>query len=79
MIKLSIVSPEKELFNGEVTQISLPGKQGRFTIFPNHAPIISSLDIGEIRYITIEGVEHSLEIEEGFVECSNNHVTLCLS
>ena len=56
MIQLSIVSPEKELFNGTVTQITLPGKKGRFAIFPNHAPIISSLSRGEVRYITVEEI-----------------------
>lgn len=39
-LQLNIVSPEKELFNGEVSQVTLPGLLGQFTILPNHAPIV---------------------------------------
>lgn len=79
MITLSILSPEKELFNGEVKQISLPGTKGRFMILNNHAPIISSLQAGVVLYITNDDVEHSLEIEEGFVEGHRNIVSVCIS
>jgi F-type H+-transporting ATPase subunit epsilon len=50
-LQLNIVSPEKELFNGEVSQVTLPGLLGQFTILPNHAPIVSSLKKGEIIYV----------------------------
>ena len=79
MITLSILSPEKELFNGEVKQISLPGTKGRFMILQNHAPIISSLQAGVVIYTTNEDVEQSLEIEEGFIEAHKNVISVCIS
>ena len=79
MIELSIVSPEKELFKGDIKQITLPGTKGRFTILENHAPIVSSLRKGVVHYVAMEGIEHDLEIEEGFIEASKNRISVCIS
>jgi F-type H+-transporting ATPase subunit epsilon len=49
-IHLEIVNPEKLLFSGEVDSVSLPGKGGYLGILPGHAPLLSELQIGEIRY-----------------------------
>lgn len=76
---LSIVSPERELFSGEIKEITVPGAAGEFTILVNHAPIVSSLVKGEVKYVTMEGDAHTLAISEGFVESSDNVVTLCVS
>ena len=38
-LHLNIVSPEKEVFNGEVKSVTLPGTSGVFSILPQHAPI----------------------------------------
>ena len=48
-LKLDIVSPEKQLFSGEVEGATFPGDKGRFTVLYNHAPIISTLGEGNIR------------------------------
>lgn len=77
-LQLNIVSPEKELFNGEVSQVTLPGLLGQFTILPNHAPIVSSLKKGEIIYVS-GNKECKLEINGGFVELSNGNVSVCVS
>jgi len=77
-LQLNIVSPEKELFNGDVSQVTLPGLLGQFTILPNHAPIVSSLKKGEIIYVA-GNKECKLEINGGFVELSNGNVSVCVS
>ncbi|MBR7086334.1 MAG: hypothetical protein IKI47_02165, partial [Prevotella sp.] len=48
MLKLKIVSPEKIEFDGEVESVLVPGTVGQFEIFPDHAPIISSLEKGSV-------------------------------
>lgn len=78
-LKLSIVSPEKEIYNGEVSSVTLPGTTGVFSILPQHAPIVSSLKAGKVTYVTAEGGEHSLDIESGFVEMSNGEASVCVS
>ena len=44
-LHLDIVSPDKEIFNGEVDSVTLPGTLGSFTILSKHAPIVSSLSL----------------------------------
>lgn len=77
-IFLSILSPEKTVFEGDVRSVRLPGSAGSFTILPHHAPIVSSLKKGVIIYKTGDG-EQSIEIESGFVEKSDEKVSVCIS
>lgn len=74
---LNIVSPEKEIFSGEVERVTLPGTMGSFSILPRHAPIVSSLQAGTLVYAT-DGEEHSLDIRSGFVEMNHGKVTVCI-
>lgn len=77
-LQLNIVSPEKELFNGEVKNVTLPGMIGSFTILPQHAPIVSSLKAGTLSYVTMDGEEHVQEINGGFIEMNDNNVSVCI-
>ena len=53
-LHLSIVSPEKSIFDGDVKIVTLPGMIGSFSILPGHAPIVSSLKAGTLSYTTME-------------------------
>jgi F-type H+-transporting ATPase subunit epsilon len=48
-MKLEVITPESNLFSGEVVSVSLPGIDGFFQVLNNHAPIISSLKAGEMK------------------------------
>ncbi len=76
-LNLVIVSPEKTLFRGTVQDVTLPGTQGEFMILPKHAPLLSSLEKGVIKYTTSEGGQ-LLEITGGFVEVNKNEVSICV-
>lgn len=45
---LEIISPEATLFTGEVESLTLPGSKGSFQLLENHAPIVSTLQAGEV-------------------------------
>lgn len=75
---LDIVSPEKEIFKGEVESVTLPGMLGSFTILPHHAPIVSSLNGGKLVYVTKDGEEHVQDIHGGFMEMNDNKVSVCV-
>ena len=77
MLKLKIVSPEKIGFQGELESVLVPGTLGSFEILNDHAPIISSLEIGKVEYTTKEG-KQVMNIQGGFVECKKNEVSLCV-
>ena len=76
-LHLSIVSPERSIFEGEVESVNLPGTMGTFTILPQHAPIVSSLRSGTLFYVE-NGTEKSLDIQGGFVEMSDGQVSVCV-
>ena len=76
-MELIIISPEKTLFQGEVSFVQVPGKKGQFTVLNNHAPIISSLGKGSVVYKTAEN-EQSVEITSGLIEVCRNVVTVCV-
>ena len=47
-IRLSIVTPNGEIFNDDVKTVTLPGKEGEFGVLPGHSSLISSLTVGVI-------------------------------
>ena len=78
-LHLSIVSPEKSIFDGDVKIVTLPGTVGSFSILPGHAPIVSSLQAGTLSDTTMEGEERTIDIQGGFVELSDGTVSACIS
>lgn len=75
-LRATILSPERTLYRGEVSSISVPGDKGRFEVLRGHAPILSSLGKGEVR---CKGSNpFSITIESGFIEVSHNLVSLCV-
>ena len=76
-MKLEIITPEKKLFSGDVTSVMLPGTNGLFTVWNNHAPIISSLIRGKLSFM-VDNAETVYTIEGGFVEINKNVVTVCV-
>ncbi len=77
MLNLKIVSPEKIEFEGDVERVIVPGTVGSFEILLNHAPIISSLETGDVVYVTAEG-KKTVRINAGFVSAQHNQVNLCV-
>ena len=71
---LEIITPEKEIFNGEVTSVKFPGTNGEFEILNNHAPIISTLEKGEIRVINTNKNIENFNINGGVIEMQNNKI-----
>ena len=71
---LEIITPEKQVFSGEVTSVQFPGINGGFEILNNHAPIISTLGKGEIRIITTDKNTEKFDINGGVIEMQNNKI-----
>jgi F-type H+-transporting ATPase subunit epsilon len=75
---LEIITPEKMVFSGEVRSVTLPGTLGLFEVLENHAPIISSLKAGTLKFVQPDGNEIAVEICSGFAEVSNNVINVCV-
>ncbi|MCB9194835.1 MAG: ATP synthase F1 subunit epsilon [Flavobacteriales bacterium] len=74
-MNVEIITPDKELFNGEATSIVVPGTDGLLGILNNHAPLISSLKGGTVKLSTPEG-EKSFVVKGGVVEVLKNKVMI---
>ena len=77
VIALHIVSPEGTLVDKAVSAVTLPGTVGPFEVLKDHAALISSLEKGDIVYVS-EGKESRLPIACGFVEVRDNKVVACV-
>ena len=75
-MNISILSPDKEIFQGPITSVKVPGTTGQFEILKGHAPIVSSLGNGTVRVLKEGGGKLSFTIEKGFVEVLKNEVSL---
>jgi F-type H+-transporting ATPase subunit epsilon len=71
---LEIIAPDKNLYSGEVDLIQVPGSKGSFEILRNHAPIISTLDKGQIRIVDQKGATTFFEVDGGVIEAKNNKI-----
>ena len=76
MMNITVLTPDKEIFKGEITSVKVPGTDGAFQILKNHAAIVSSLQKGTVTIAKADGSKMNLTIEKGFVEVLNNEVSL---
>ena len=73
-MELEILSPDKKIYTGEIKLVKLPGSKGSFEVLKNHAPIISTLEKGQIKVIDINNDIQHFEISDGVVEVLNNKI-----
>ena len=72
---LEIVTPERLAYSDEVDSVQLPGIEGELGVLPHHAPLLSTLGLGELR-IRKGGVEESFAIVGGFVQVRPDKVVV---
>lgn len=75
-LKLKIVTPEKILFEGKVSQVSISTIMGEITILPNHIPLVSQLASGEVIVKSNGDQEDLMAISGGFVEVLPDQVVI---
>lgn len=75
-MKLEIITPDKSLYKGSVQSVSVPGKKGMFMVLNNHAPIVSTLQEGEIVFTTKEFKEEKIAIIGGVIEVKQNNIVV---
>lgn len=75
---LKIISAQEILFEGEASAVTLPGVLGKFTVLRNHAPLISVLTAGRVRYLDGSDAEHEIDIKGGLADVDNNVISVCV-
>ena len=74
-LHVEVVTAERELYNGEADMVSAQGTEGRLGILPRHAALLTTLAPGEMT-IKLNGAEEPLFVSGGFLEVSNNSVSV---
>jgi F-type H+-transporting ATPase subunit epsilon len=74
-LKLEIVTPETTAYSEDVEMVTLPGSEGELGVYPNHVPLLTTLNPGELRVLK-GGKESFLAIGEGFVEITGSTVSV---
>lgn len=73
---LEILTPQKTIFNGDIKLLKVPGSQGSFEILKNHAPIISTLEKGQVKIVTNKDEVIQYTINAGVVQAADNKITV---
>ena len=73
--ELSIMTPERQFFSGQVEALTITGIDGKMTVLAGHAPMVASLAVGEIS-IKQDGVWRDAVNSEGFMEVLQDSVVV---
>ncbi|MGL4597975.1 MAG: ATP synthase F1 subunit epsilon [Bacteroidia bacterium] len=71
---LEIITPDKNLFTGEIKSVSLPGLDGSFGVLNKHAAMISALKKGRIKVIDAQQQTQTFDINGGVAEVFQNKI-----
>lgn len=74
-LHLEIITPNKTIFTGDVKNFTAPGILGYFEILPKHAPFISTIQPGKVKFVTANGEEIIFAASGGVVEVHQGNVT----
>jgi len=74
-LRLEIVTPEAKTYSDDVDHVVIPSALGELGIYPNHVPLLTELQPGELRVIK-NGQESALAVGEGFAEITATHVAV---
>ncbi len=74
-LHFSLVSPERELFSGAVSQVDAPGVEGEFGVLPRHAPFMTTLKPGVVR-IYEDGQVTPVFVRGGFADVTPQGFTI---
>ena len=75
-MKIEIITPDKNIYSGEIRSVRVPGRKGSFQVLKDHAPIISTLDVGKVIIADDQGTEVRFEITGGVIEVRRNRIIL---
>jgi F-type H+-transporting ATPase subunit epsilon len=76
LIHLEIVTPSKIEFDDDVKSFTAPGMEGSFQVLPHHAPFITTLQCGKVKFTTKDDNEKIFATSGGVVEVLDNKISM---
>jgi F-type H+-transporting ATPase subunit epsilon len=74
--RLSILTPEKTVFEGNVEYVEVPGVEGYLGVLAHHAALVTALAPGNLTVRQVGGANQTWQVSGGFFEVSNNQATV---
>lgn len=74
-LHFSLVSPERELFSGDVDQVDAPGFEGDFGVLAGHAPFMTTLKSGRVK-VYDNGRTLGFDVQGGFADVTPDGLTI---
>ena len=68
-LTLEIVTPERVTFRGVVEEVTIPGTEGEFGVLKGHAPLLASVDYGELSFLQ-DHTKTRYAVHSGYAEVS---------
>lgn len=75
LLHVTVVTAQQTVFDGQAEEVIAPGSEGQLGILPRHAPLLTTLALGELR-VRQHGVDESIFVAGGFLEVNSNVVTI---
>jgi F-type H+-transporting ATPase subunit epsilon len=75
-LKFDLVSPERLLVSEAVESVVVPGGEGYFTVFAQHAPVMSTLKPGQLEVKTLSGEVQKFYVRGGFADVTPGGLTI---
>ena len=76
LFRLTILTPEKSVFEGDVSYVEAPGTEGYLGVLAHHAALVTALSTGTLTVRDAGGSESRWHVAGGFFEVSNNTATV---
>ena len=73
---LEIVTPERVVYSGQVESVQAPGSRGSFGVLAGHMPLLTSLQVGALRFAEEGGARVLMAVSGGFAEVCRERVTV---
>jgi F-type H+-transporting ATPase subunit epsilon len=74
-LRVLVLTSQQRVYEGQAEQVTAPGGDGELTILPRHAPLLTTLKLGEMR-VRVRGEDEGIFVAGGFLEVNNNVVTV---
>jgi F-type H+-transporting ATPase subunit epsilon len=74
--QLEVITPQKVAFSGKVVSVTVPGTDGGFQVLFNHAPLMSTIEVGKIKIEIEKDKELNFATSGGTIEINKNKVLI---
>lgn len=75
-LNLEIITPSKIVYSGKVKSVTVPGTLGSFQVLFNHAPLLSTFEIGRIKVEELNGTVTEFTTGGGSIEVLKNKILI---